>query len=360
MAEPKSASPTRADSSEVLARRRVLVTGGTGSLGQALVRRLLTGEMGMPEKVIVFSRDEAKQHEMRLAWSRAGALTDDVAYQDYLSILEFKIGDVRDRESVLSALRQVDVVFHAAALKQVPSCEYAPVEAVKTNVVGAWNLVAGILGQQSQVTTAIAVSTDKACKPVNVMGMTKALQERVFVTSNLGQTRTSFMCVRYGNVISSRGSVIPLFLEQIRTGGPVTVTLDKMTRFLLTLDRAVDTVFAALRIGEPGDTLVPKLPAAYVMDIARAMIGDRNIRIDTVGIRPGEKIDEVMVSEEEVFRTIERGDYYVIRPVLPELTDGQKIRPALIAEYSSRQVTLDVPALRTLLKDYYGSAGVTN
>ena len=140
----------------------------------------------------------------------------------------------------------------------------------------------------------------------------------------------------------------------------MTVTLANMTRFLLTLDRAVDTVFAALRIGERGDTLVPKLPAAYVMDIARAMVGDRNIRIDTTGIRPGEKVDEVMVSEEEVFRTIEQGDYYVIRPLLPELTDGHKIKPALTAEYSSRQVTLDVLALRGLLKDYCGPVGAPN
>src|SRR5207237_874712 len=152
----------------------------------------------------------------------------------------------------------------------------------------------------SNVTLAIAISTDKACKPVNVMGMTKAIQERVFVTANLSQSKTKFMCVRYGNVISSRGPVVPLFLSQIERGGPVTVTLETMTRFLITLEQAVDTVFATARDGRAGDTYVPKIPSAYVTDVAKALIGDRPISIKITGIRPGEKIDEVMVSEEEV------------------------------------------------------------
>src|SRR6266480_4661705 len=238
----------------VLDGKRVLVTGGTGSLGRALVRRLLSGELGKPAKVVVFSRDEAKQHEMRAEWNRPRVPTEDAAYRDYKRVLEFKIGDVRDYDSISAAVRAAQFVFHAAALKQVPSCEYAPLEAVKTNVLGASNVVRAILSDGSPVVTAIAISTDKACKPVNVMGMTKAIQERIFVSANIGQTRTRFLCVRYGNVISSRGSVIPLFLDQIAKGGPVTVTLERMTRFLLSLDRAVDTVFATLRFGERGDT----------------------------------------------------------------------------------------------------------
>lgn len=326
----------------------MLVTGGTGSLGKALVRRILTGEVGRPERVTVFSRDEAKQHDMRMERAQAGAATDEVVYRDFRNILEFKIGDVRDYEAVLSVTRHADVVFHAAALKQVPSCEYAPVEAVKTNILGASNVVRAILSDESRVEAAIAISTDKACKPVNVMGMTKAIQERIFVTANVGQTRTRFMCVRYGNVISSRGSVIPLFLDQISKGGPVTVTLERMTRFLLSLDQAVTTVFAALETGERGDTYVPKIPAAFVTDIAKSLIGPRQIPIKITGIRPGEKIDEIMVSEEEVFRTVERGDYYVIKPILPELANAA-ITPARTTEYSSRDVTLDMAAVSALI-----------
>jgi FlaA1/EpsC-like NDP-sugar epimerase len=330
--------------------KRVLVTGGTGSLGRALVRRILTGELGRPDRVTVFSRDEAKQHDMRMERAHAPAATDEVVYRDFRNILEFRIGDVRDYEAVLSVTRNADVVFHAAALKQVPSCEYAPVEAVKTNVLGASNVVRAILSDEARVEFAVAISTDKACKPVNVMGMTKAIQERIFVTANLGQTHTRFICVRYGNVISSRGSVIPLFLDQIAKGGPVTVTLERMTRFLLSLDRAVDTVFAALQTGERGETYVPKIPAAFVTDIARALIGPQEIAIKITGIRPGEKIDEVMVSEEEVFRTVDRGEYYVIKPILPELADSS-VTPARTTEYSSRDVTLDVAGVAALLAE---------
>jgi len=327
--------------------KRVLVTGGTGSLGGALVKRLLGGEIGQPEKVVVFSRDEAKQHDMRIRWMHAEA-TDEVAYRDYRNVLEFRIGDVRDYDSVAAALKGMHFVFHAAALKQVPSCEYAPLEAIMTNVLGASNVARAIAMAGPDVEIALAVSTDKACKPVNVMGMTKALQERIFVNGNLNQSRTRFMCVRYGNVISSRGSVVPLFLDQIAKGGPVTITEERMTRFLLTLDRAVDTIFAALRTGEAGDTYIPQLPAAYMLDIAKALIGERNIAIKVIGVRPGEKIDEILISEEEAFRTLRRGDYYVIRPVLPELA-GERRPPALAEEFSSRNVTLGVDELRTLL-----------
>ena len=229
--------------------KRILVTGGTGSLGQTLVKRLLSGEFGKPARITVFSRDEAKQHYMRLDFMHRKAATDDVIYQNSQELLNFRIGDVRDFPALLAAVRDADVVFHAAALKQVPSCEYFPFEAVQTNVIGAANLVRAIRENGLGVEKVIGISTDKACKPINVMGMTKALQERILIEANRDRPQTSFMCVRYGNVIASRGSIVPLFVEQVRNGQPLTVTLPEMTRFLLSLDRAVDTVFAAVTSG---------------------------------------------------------------------------------------------------------------
>ena len=234
------------------------MTGGTGSLGQTLVKRLLTGEMGRPGKITVFSRDEAKQHYMRLAFMHRETATDDVIYQKSQELLNFRIGDVRDYSAVVSAMRDADVVFHAAALKQVPSCEYFPFEAVQTNIVGAQNVARSIRENRLSVEIVIGISTDKACKPINVMGMTKALQERVLLEANRDCIGTSFMCVRYGNVIASRGSIVPLFVEQVRQNKPLTVTLAEMTRFLLSLDKAVDTVFAAINTGNRGETFVPQ------------------------------------------------------------------------------------------------------
>ncbi len=332
--------------------KRVLVTGGTGSLGRMVVRRLLTGEMGRPAKIIVFSRDEAKQHYMRLEYLHRSQATDEVIYQNFQELLTFRIGDVRDYSSVLRAVREADVVFHAAALKQVPTCEYFPFEAVLTNVVGPQNVVRAVQENANPVELVVGISTDKACKPVNVMGMTKALQERIFVEANQYSPHTRFMCVRYGNVIASRGSVVPLFLEQIRQGGPVTVTLEEMTRFLLSLDRAVDTVFAAVCTGQPGETYVPKVPAARIVDLAEVLIDGRDIPIAFTGIRPGEKVHEIMISEEECYRTVERGDYYVVCPILPELRSEPIDQPALAGEYSSANVTLDYDGLRELLAPY--------
>jgi UDP-glucose 4-epimerase len=329
--------------------KRVLVTGGTGSLGQALVRRLLRGEMGTPSRVTVFSRDEAKQHEMRLAWHALSTATDEVIYRRAKEQLQFIIGDIRDYRSVAAALMEADVVFHAAALKQVPTCEYFPYEAVLTNILGAQNIVRAVREQRPRTRLVIGVSTDKACKPINVMGMTKAVQERVLIEGNLNNDRTRFACVRYGNVIASRGSVMPLFQEQIRRGGPVTITLPEMTRFLLTLDHAVDTVFAAVRYGHGGETFVPKVPSARVVDIAEVLINGREIPIVYTGIRPGEKVHEILVSEEECFRTIERNGYYVICSILPELRPRGSDRPALTEEYSSQRATLTGDALRQLL-----------
>lgn len=335
-----------------LSDKRVLVTGGTGSLGQVLVRRLLTDEMGRPAKVIVFSRDEAKQHYMRLSYLNRRAATDEVIYRNFQELLSFRIGDVRDYSSVLRAVREADVVFHAAALKQVPTCEYFPFEAVKTNVIGPHNVVRAVRENDSTVELVVGISTDKACKPINVMGMTKALQERIFVEANKDTAHTRFACVRYGNVIASRGSVVPLFLDQIAQGGPVTVTMKEMTRFLLSLDRAVDTVFAAVRHALPGETYIPKVPSARIVDLAQVLIDERDIPIVFTGIRPGEKIHEIMVSEEECYRTIERDGYYAICPMLPELCPDPIAQPALASEYSSADVTLDHAGLRELLAPY--------
>ena len=333
--------------------KRVLVTGGTGSLGSKFVRRLLSGEMGQPAKIVVFSRDEAKQHDMRLSYLNRREATDEIIYQNFQQLLSFRIGDMRDYSSVLQAVREADVVIHGAALKQVPTCEYFPFQAVQTNVLGAQNLVRAVRENKTPVECVVGVSTDKACKPINVMGMTKAVMERLFVEANIDCPDTRFVCVRYGNVISSRGSVVPLFLEQIAQGGPVTITTKEMTRFLLSLDRAVDTVFAAIRTAQAGETYIPKVPAARVVDLAEVLIGGQPIPIKYIGIRAGEKIHEIMVSEEERYRTIERGDYYVLCPMLPELRSEPVVQPVLASEYSSSDITLDHDGLRELLAPHF-------
>lgn len=331
--------------------KRILVTGGTGSLGQTLVKRLLTGELGVPEQVTVFSRDEAKQHYMRLEFLHRETATDEVIYQNFKDRLNFRIGDIRDYSAVVAAMRGADIVFNAAALKQVPSCEYFPYEAVLTNINGAANLVRAIRENHLPTQKVIGISTDKACKPINVMGMTKALQERILIEANRDCLDVQFNCVRYGNVIASRGSIVPLFVDQIRKGATITITLPEMTRFLLSLERAVDTVFEAVRHSGRGLTFIPKVASARITDVARVLMGGRDLPIEFTGIRPGEKVHEIMVSEEECFRTIDGGGYYVILPVLPELRGSEPIEPALVSEYSSRDNNLDGDELRMLLAD---------
>lgn len=330
--------------------KNVLVTGGTGSLGYAMVRRLLTGELGTPNRITVFSRDEAKQHDMRLSFMRRREATDDIIYRNFTQVLRFAIGDMRDYPSVVQAVRDAHVVIHAAALKQVPSCEYFPFQAIQTNLIGSQNLVRAVRDNRTTVETVIGISTDKACKPINVMGMTKAIMERLLIEANL-DSGVRFACVRYGNVVASRGSVVPLFLEQIANGGPVTVTMREMTRFLLTLDQAVDTVFAAIRTGGRGETYVPRAPSARVEEIADVMIAGRDIEKRFIGIRPGEKIHEIMVSEEECYRTAERDGYYVILPMLPELST-EAAAASLSGEYSSAEITVHEQELRPLLAPY--------
>ncbi len=336
----------------MISNKRILIAGGTGSLGKVLVERILSRSQGKPAKVIVLSRDEAKQHSMRVEYQQKNTVTDEIIYRDYEQILEFRIGDVRDYHTICSALNNVDIVVNAAALKQVPTCEYFPYEAVRTNITGAENLVRAIREHQFPVETVVGVSTDKACKPVNVMGMTKSIQERILITGNLSCPSTRFICVRYGNVLASRGSVIPLFREQIKKGGPVTITTPDMTRFLLSLESAVDTIFAAIKNALPGETYVPQIPAARITEIAAALIGNRDIEIKNIGIRPGEKIHESLVSEEEGWRTYDRGDYYVIQPILPELRSEGDITDYeyLNKEYSSADNVFSFEEVKELMR----------
>jgi FlaA1/EpsC-like NDP-sugar epimerase len=337
----------------ILDGKRILVTGGSGSMGKTFVHRVLKGELGTPQKVIVFSRDEAKQHEMRVAYLHRLVATDEVIYRNFMNVLEFRIGDIRNYHDVCSAVKSVDIVVNAAALKQVPACEYFPSQAVLTNCLGAANIVRAIEENGYPVGTVVGISTDKACKPVNVMGMTKAIQERIITTANILNPVTRFICVRYGNVLASRGSVIPLFIEQISNGGPVTVTVPSMTRFLLTLDQAVDTVFAALREAGAGETYIPRAPSATVINIAKALVGDRQVQIKVTGIRPGEKMHEILVSEEEANHCVARGDYYAILSMLPELRSVSKDeKNVLTKEYSSADDVLDFEETVALLKKH--------
>ena len=331
--------------------KTILVTGGTGSMGSTLVRRVLSGEVGTPKKVIVFSRDEAKQHEMRMSYLHRREATDEVIFRNFMNVLEFRIGDVRSYPEICAAVRDADIVINAAALKQVPTCEYFPEQALLTNCVGAVNIVRAIQENRYTVETVIGISTDKACKPVNVMGMTKSLQERIFISANILNPDTRFICVRYGNVLASRGSVIPLFLDQIANGGPVTITDPSMTRFLLTLDQAADTVFTALREARAGETYVPRAPSATVQNIARALIGKKKVQTKTIGIRPGEKRHEIMVSDEEANHCVRRGAYFAILPMLPELKrKGATEKNALKGEFSSADTVLGAKATVDLLR----------
>ncbi|MHA7841146.1 MAG: polysaccharide biosynthesis protein [Gammaproteobacteria bacterium] len=335
----------------ILTGKRLLITGGTGSMGRVLVRRLLTGEMGEPEKIIVFSRDEGKQHAMRLAYMHQGPATDEVIYNNFRQRIEFRVGNVSNYVDIANVITDVDVVIHAAALKQVPTCEYFPHQALLTNCEGAVNVVNAIKQLKAPVELLVGISTDKACKPVNVMGMTKAIQERIFTSSNISLPNTRSLCVRYGNVIASRGSVIPLFIEQIRQGSAITITHPKMTRFLMSIDEAVDTVFAAIRHGEPGDTLIPIAPSSTVFNIAKALIGERSIPIKDIGVRPGEKMHEILISEEEIHHLRRIDNYYVINPMLPELK-RQTTAPSklLKREFSSEDYVLTLDETRDLLQ----------
>lgn len=277
----------------------VLITGGTGSFGRKCVEILLRERS--PRRLIVFSRDELKQHEMRLAG------------YDHPNLRYF-IGDVRDVDRLRRAMRGVDVVIHAAALKQVPACEYNPFEAIQTNVLGARNVIEASL--DAGVQRVVALSTDKAVNPVNLYGATKLCAEKLFIQSNSysGSGGTRLSCVRYGNVVGSRGSVIPLFLEQ-RRNGYVTITDPRMTRFWITLEQGVRFVIRCVEEMHGGEVFVPKIPSMTIVDLAEVIAP--GCRVEWIGVRPGEKLHEVLVSDDEARTTIELDDMFVIQPAHP-------------------------------------------
>ncbi len=335
----------------MLENKVILITGGTGSLGKALVRRLMKSELGNPKKIIIFSRDEAKQHEMKVEWKHLQAATDEIFFGNFEEILDFRIGNIRDYESVVDSFKEANIVINAAALKQVPVCEYFPFEAVKTNIIGTRNIVRAIKENTNDIELVVDISTDKACKPINTYGMTKAIQERIILEANYNCKQTKLVCVRYGNVMGSRGSVIPLFQTQINNGGPVTITTKKMTRFMMSLDQAVDTIFQAMVNSNPGETYIPLVQSALITDLVDVMIGKRDIKVRVIGIRPGEKIHEILISEEEIYRTTKRDNYYVIHSILPEISKENIGEPVLHDEFSSRSNIMQKEKLKFLLEN---------
>lgn len=334
--------------------KKIAIIGGTGSLGKALIRRLLAGSLGLPRKILIMSRDEAKQHDLRVEYgcgrSVGGVATEEGLYSNFNRLLEFRIGDARDRSSVRAALLDADVVVFAAALKQVPSCEYFPYEAVQTNIQGAENVVRVIREDRLPVEVVVGISTDKACEPTSAMGATKLLQERVFTAANLLTPHTRFVLVRYGNVLASRGSVVPLFRAQLSAGGPLTVTDPTMTRFFMPLEGAVDTVHHALLHARPGDIIVPKIPSACIMDVARAFARPSGARIEIIGTRPGEKQHEILISAVEAPRARACGaDFFRVLPVLPELGIDDGAPHPLTHAYGSDTAPLDLEGVTALL-----------
>lgn len=274
----------------------LLIAGGTGSFGDAVVRRFLDNDI---KEIRIFSRDELKQDNMRKTYNN--------------DKLKFYLGDVRDKGSIKDAMRGVDYVFHAAALKQVPSCEFYPMQAVKTNIVGTENLLDSAI--DAGVKKVIALSTDKAVYPINAMGISKAMMERVVVSKGRNVKDTMIACTRYGNVMASRGSVIPLFIDQIRNETPITITDPNMSRFMMSLDQAVDLVVFAFENGASGDIFVQKAPAATVEQLAHAIkdvLGKPDHEVKTIGTRHGEKLYETLLTKEEMVKAIDMGEYYRI------------------------------------------------
>lgn len=317
----------------------LLITGGTGSFGNAVLRRFLGSQL---TEIRIFSRDEKKQDDMRKRHADPR--------------LKFYIGDVRDYSSVLNAVRGVDYIFHAAALKQVPSCEFHPLEAVKTNILGTENVLEAAI--TCGVKRVVCLSTDKAVYPINAMGISKAMMEKVFVAKSRSSEATVICGTRYGNVMASRGSVIPLFIDQIRSGKPVTITDPSMTRFMMTLDDAVDLVLHAFEYGNPGDIFVQKAPAATIETLARALaelmhVPDHEIRV--IGTRHGEKLYEALLSREERVAAEDMGNYYRIPPDLRDLNYGKYVeqgetRISAAEDYNSHNThRLDVEGMKRLL-----------
>lgn len=319
----------------------LLITGGTGSFGNAVLKRFLDTDIS---EIRIFSRDEKKQDDMRKHYAS--------------SKLKFYIGDVRDFQSILSATRGVDYIFHAAALKQVPSCEFHPMEAVKTNVIGTEYVLEAAI--QNEVSRIVCLSTDKAVYPINAMGISKAMMEKVMVAKsrNLDEAKTVICGTRYGNVMASRGSVIPLFIEQISAGKPLTITDPNMTRFMMTLSAAVDLVLYAFENGNNGDLYVQKSPAATVEILAKALtqlLDKPGHAINVIGTRHGEKLYEALLSREEIACAEDLGDYYRIPPDLRDLnytkfTEQGEERISRSVDYNSHNTKqLDVDGMQQLL-----------
>ncbi|MCE5976029.1 polysaccharide biosynthesis protein [Pseudomonas sp. JR33AA] len=322
--------------------KKLLITGGTGSFGNAVLKRFLDTEIA---EIRIFSRDEKKQDDMR---KRYGS-----------SKLKFYIGDVRDYQSLLNATRGVDYIFHAAALKQVPSCEFHPMEAVKTNVIGTENLLEAAI--QNEVRRVVCLSTDKAVYPINAMGISKAMMEKVMVAKsrNVDEKKTVICGTRYGNVMASRGSVIPLFIEQIRAGQALTLTDPNMTRFMMTLSDAVDLVLYAFEHGNNGDLFVQKAPAATIEVLAKALtelVGKPQHPINVIGTRHGEKLYEALLSREELVCAEDMGDYYRVPPDLRDLNYAKFVeegetRLSITEDYNSHNTQrLDVAGMQQLLR----------
>lgn len=280
--------------------KTLLITGGTGSFGNAVLNRFLNTDIG---EIRIFSRDEKKQDDMRHEFQSK--------MPEAAEKIQFYIGDVRDLQAVRSAMRGVDFIFHAAALKQVPSCEFFPMEAVRTNIIGTDNVLTAAI--EEGVECVICLSTDKAAYPINSMGMSKAIEEKVAIAKSRMSGKTRICCTRYGNVMCSRGSVIPLWIDQIKSGNPITVTEPSMTRFIMSLEEAVDLVLFAFEHGENGDLLIKKAPACTIQTQAEAvceLFGGRKEDIKVIGIRHGEKMYETLLTNEECAKAIDMGDFY--------------------------------------------------
>lgn len=319
--------------------KTLLITGGTGSFGNAVLRRFLGSNL---REIRILSRDEKKQDDMRKRYNSPK--------------LKFYIGDVRDYQSVLNAVRGADFIFHAAALKQVPSCEFHPLEAVKTNVLGTENVLEAAIS--CGVKRVVCLSTDKAVYPINAMGISKAMMEKVIVAKSRGSESTVICATRYGNVMASRGSVIPLFVDQVRAGRPITITDPNMTRFMMTLDDAVDLVLYAFEHGKPGEIFVQKAPAATIEILGKSLtelMGVPEHEINIIGTRHGEKLFEVLLSREEVVAAQDLGGYYRVPPDLRDLNYGKFVEQGEIkisgaVEYNSHNTTrLDVEGMKALL-----------
>lgn len=320
--------------------KTLLITGGTGSFGNAVLRRFLDSDL---HEIRILSRDEKKQDDMRKKYNNPK--------------LKFYIGDVRDYQSVLNVVRGVDFIYHAAALKQVPSCEFHPLEAVKTNVLGTENVLEAAIS--CGVERVICLSTDKAVYPINAMGISKAMMEKVIVAKSRSSNSTVICATRYGNVMASRGSVIPLFVDQIRAGKPITITDPNMTRFMMTLDDAVDLVLYAFEYGKSGEIFVQKAPAATIQTLAHALSGLMGVpshEVRIIGTRHGEKLYEALLSREEMVAAEDLGDYYRVPPDLRDLNYGKFVEQGEVGiteavDYNSHNTTrLDVEGMKAILR----------